>query len=156
MTDTATRNRGGFNADERAAAREASPVVIGGQTFKPVRRTTRVMRDVRAIGRAQERLNREATKLSKDAAEALEAGDDARYEELEAQADGKSDDATGRTFVMLAALLAAGDQGTGEHPEPGFLEDHLDLVDAERLADHLMGDGDDAADPSKPTATTTD
>lgn len=163
MTDTATPPRG-FDADQRAAERERSSVTAGGTTYKPVRKTTEVMRDVRACGRKQERLSRRAERLEREAEEHYGKADDAadataredheaRADELVAQADELRDEASSQTFVMLARLLAD-DQGT--RPDPDALEAALDLADARELATYLMPDEiADEPDPTSPTGTTT-
>lgn len=147
-TTTASR---GFDADARAREREDQTVTIGGREFKPVRRTTKVMREVRRIGREQERLNRRSLKLEQEAEKALEAGDEDKAAELANQSDDATNEATGLTFTMLAGLLEL--QGDALEDVAGHIEEHLDLTDAEKLADHLMGG--ESPDPSAPIPSST-
>lgn len=167
MTATTARPAG-FNADELAAKRENAGVTAGGTTYKPVRKTTSVMRDVRKCGREQERLGRRAERLESQA-DALERQADDLYQlmpppadaeergaaleeqarELVTQADEFRDQASTQTFVMLAALLA---DDEGNHPDPGTLEAALDLADAQALATYLMPN-EPEPDPTPPTGT---
>lgn len=163
MTDTAAASPPrGFDADQRAAEREQAGVTIGESRYRPVRKTTAVMRDVRRIGRAQERLGRRAERLEREADDLYGRADDAadqqaaedheaRAEELVGQADALRDEASSQTFVMLSTLLATDD---GQHPEAAALEGALDLADAQALAEYLMPNTTAEPDPTPPTGTT--
>lgn len=165
----------GFDADARARKREGAPVVIAGRNYLPVRRTTDVMRDVRIIGREQERIGRQQERLARQADDELydrkrtSEGDaymvprefateaeheaaEARVEALNAESDRLGDQATDATYRMLARLMIR--DHDRQHPEPAELAEGLDLMEAEALSKYLMGE-DDGPDPSTRTPTTT-
>lgn len=165
----------GFDADARARRRESAPVVIAEARYLPVKRTTDVMRDVRAIGREQERIGRQQERLGRQADEELyvrkrlESGEpyleprefeseeaheaaEQRVEALNARSDELGDQATHATYRMLARLLIR--ESDRQHPDAGEIAAGLDVVEAEALSKWLMGEGDE--NPSTRTPATSD
>jgi sirohydrochlorin ferrochelatase len=156
---TKTKPHGeGYNADERAAAREAEPITIGGQLFHRARKLWHVElttqehleRQGRMVAKAA-RLKAQAAKLEEQAAEDGVEPDDTVLEDLYAQAR-EAQRASGlATFDVLATLLRDGD---GNAPSVEFLQEQLDVSDAVQLGARLAGyDEPDESDPTPATAT---
>jgi hypothetical protein len=125
-----------FNADQKAGEREKSTVTIGGKKFNPRRRTTKLMRDFRKLGREDDALEREIGVLADDDDEKRGALEDER-EQL--------------TYKMVAHLLKA--KGDTPDPDPEFLEEHLDIEEVGDLLQFLMpgGQADPTAEPEPTT-----
>lgn len=116
------RTAQGFNADHRAQARENAPVKIGGKTFTPRRRTTKLIRELRKSSRDTQRI----------AAQAEKAEADENYD----LADELQDQITEATFQSVSAMLK---DDNGKSPDPAWLEEHLDVSDLAGLTEHLNG-----------------
>ena len=116
-----------FDADQRAAEREQAGLRLGGGVSPRRRRTNRIMREVRRIGRRQ-------TELTEQAEEARQAGN---HEEAERLLDEIEDG----TYELIALLLDAPE--TGEPITAQQLAEQLDIEDASDLAARLMGVSDD-------------
>lgn len=155
----------GFNADTRAAEREALPIVVGGRTFKRVRKDWEVSRAMRKFMRTQERevarnnrLGRRIGELEAEQTEAARTGQTERETELEELIDGLVEDADEATEIaewvtyrLLSLLMVIGDDGeqiAGFGPEHvdddaeaavKFLQRALDVEDAGAMARELTG-----------------
>lgn len=116
-----------FDADQRAAEREQAGLRLGGVVYPRRRRTNRIMREVRRIGRRQ-------TELTEQAEEARQAGN---HEEAERLLDEIEDG----TYELIALLLDAPENG--EPITAQQLAEQLDIEDASDLAARLMGVSDD-------------
>lgn len=131
-----------FNADERTAARERTPVIIGGVTFTRRKKDWEVSRAMRLAMREQEKALALSTRIRTRVAEhetrqaeAAAEGDDALEEELEGKidelvkrADAATEEAELSSYRLLALLLIPPADGYGEHNTPlvGFGPDAVD------------------------------
>jgi hypothetical protein len=146
----------GFNADERAKAREEGPVTIGGKTYHARKLTNRRLREIRAISRESQKEAKEIGKTSKEYQEAYDeakvrklSDDEAR---LEAEAAGASadavDEANQESLVRQLPLLLVDDnmQPVDAEVIRQHLEEDLDTRDVGDLMTYLLGNPD--ADPT--------
>lgn len=158
-------SRESFDADDRAKARESSPVVIDEHRFLRRRKDWATSRAMRSIMRDQEknvalanRLRIRCGELEAEQIEAATRNEDERETDLEQRIDelvAKSDEATEEaelvTYRLLALLLVPQPYGTGGEGEtetlPGF-GDVDDPADAEPAIAWLQPrlDVEDAAD----------
>ena len=164
----------GFNADERSATRQATPVTIGGRAFRRLKKDWDVTRVMRRLMRLQEsaiaksgRLGRRIAELEAEQVEAAANGEDVREEELEQKiaelvtaSDEATEDAELVTYRLIALLL----EPTGEDAPAGFgvtdvdseewvpavefLQPELDVEDAAGLARELTGSQDQDPQPT--------
>lgn len=159
------KRRDPFDADARRKAREDTPVVIAGLSFKRRRKDWNVTRAMRRLMREQEsavaratRLQARTAELEAEQIEAAAKGETDREEELErtivelvGNADTSRELAELQTFRLLALLLVAPDgEGDDVPPRPavagfGPVED---AEDAQPALDLLLAelDAEDAFD----------
>ncbi len=121
-----------FNADERAQQRQQSKIHIGGQSFRPRKRTADVMK--------------EWVEASPDPQE-----DRRRPEEMTKEELAESAYTQGGVFAQLAVLLETSE---GERTTEDFLRSQLDVEDAVDLLVMLMpkAEGAPEGNPSTPAA----
>lgn len=160
-----------INVDERAAAREAGKITIGGQTFYRQRKTWQISRELDGMitkqARATRRAARSAAKIAKLEEEVagvqdpktgdwkVEPCDDARFDELEAEIEGlekqkaDAESAVAEASVEILAMLLR-DEG-GAHPDTGVLKNEVDAEDVIAIARKLAQGGEPAEGPTETT-----
>lgn len=163
-----------FNADNRTAVREDTPVVIDGVSYTRARKNWKVSRMMRKLMRDQEsaialstRLRRRIVELEVEQMQAAANGaedDEAKLEgqitELIAKADEATEVAEGVTYRLLCVLLKHADEQlldeNGE-PLPARVEKFMDVLDVEDAADlarELSGSSEEDPPTPQETATT--
>lgn len=153
--------RPGFDANERAAKREAGPISIGDATYFPARLTNKRLRQVRREARVAGLQAQSAAKDSEDYKEAYDEAIAAGKPEDEAkkvadEAGMGSDEVAEINAKSLATQLPIllrdeNQQPPSEETVAKHLDDDLDARDVEGLMNYLLG-----ADPTPtPTGTTT-
>lgn len=152
----------GFNADERAAAREQGPVVLGGVTYHPRKLTNKRLRQIRNVSRTAQKQAREVAKSTDDYAEALDAAKAKGLDEKAAEAEAleealqSSDEVdeinTGSIRDQLALVLVKDDM-TPVTPEEiqAHIDEDLDTRDVGDLMTFLLGSSDEDPTPETPT-----
>jgi hypothetical protein len=132
-----------FNADKRAKEREQADITIDGGKYKPARRTTGVMRELRRLTRADNELVQQSKKLDEEADDYA-----ARQEALDADRE--------RLVYEMTALLLTPSNGNPA-PTAEQLAEVLDFEDAGDLLDFLTpgSEKDPTAEGSTETAATT-
>lgn len=140
----------GFNADDRAAQRDAEPVTIGGKQFTRARLNNKAMRELRAIGRESDKVRRQSAAAERDLEKLHQADepDEKKIGQTEKVADGLQDDLLKLSYRTIQLQLGGAENG----PALSLLEEHLDMRDAEALSAFLAGE--DAEDPTSQTAST--
>lgn len=172
--------REGFNADDRSAKRERTPVVIGGVSFTRRRKDWDVNRAMRTLMRSQEKALAAASRIrarvaehEAKQAEAAAEGQDEEEERLERlidelieRADNMTSDAELASYRLLSLLLIppAADAGglVGFGPDAAddeasaieaveWLKPRLDVEDAAALATELSGSREPDPQPTPST-----
>lgn len=137
-----------FNADSRAADREAAPITVGKREFRRRRKNWKVTRELRSLMRDQELAGLRQSRISKEI-EGL-ASDAEDYEsqviERRAKLDALGDEADEAAYKIIALLLRDED---GESPPLELLQDECDVEDVGELAATLAGGGDELPDPTE-------
>lgn len=133
--------REGFNADDRSAKRERTPVVIGGVSFTRRRKDWDVNRAMRTLMRSQEKALAAASRIRARVAEH-------EAKQAEAAAEGR-DEEEDRLERLIDELIERADNMTSDAELASYRLLSLLLIppaaDAER-GDGLVGFGPDAAD----------
>jgi hypothetical protein len=155
--------RAGFNANEKAAAREEGPVTLGEVTYHPARLTNAKMRQVRSLSRQAGIEARKAAKESSDYADAYaEAKEDGLEEEeakrLATEAGDGSDVVSEINNQSLARQLCimlrdVNAQPVTEEVMVKHLSEDIDARDIGDLMDYLLGGGDPTPTPTEGTTT---
>lgn len=127
-----------FNADQKARERENAKVTIGETEYRPARRTTVVMKDIRKMMRADRLLADEERKL---------ASEENRSDEQTARIAEIEDERERLVYEMCAGLLAP---SNGNPISLDHIVEHLDIEDAGSLLDFLLPD--DEQKPENPTS----
>lgn len=145
-----------FNADGRAAAREAAPVTVGGIDYHRRRKNWAVTRKLRALLRDQERAQTRADRARKALDELPIDTDEATLDQYEEKIDAAIDDSDNTAYEIIALLLRDDD---GESPpvgdgteDDGTLKSELDVEDAGDLAATLAGGGEPDPTPETPSS----
>ncbi len=150
----------GFNADERAAARENADITVGEQVFHCRRLSNPVMREVRKYAREAQRKLREIEKLDKKASkyeadavsedDAVAAAAEPLTQQEEEQYDKLQDEVFDMNIKQLAVVLR---DSAMKPPDEKHLADQLDYRDARDLTQYVLGE-EEGTDPT-PTTTET-
>lgn len=147
------RSRHEFDADARAANREAAAVTIGGIVYHRRRKNWAATRALRALLRKQER----AAIAQQRARKRIDALDpdapDSDLTELEDQIDAATDESDEAAYGIIALLLATTDADTP--PDIDHLKVSLDVEDAGDLAANLAGGGEPDPTPTTPSSSST-
>jgi hypothetical protein len=141
-----TPGPGGFDADAKAAARESSPVTIGGTIFYPRRKDWDTTRALRKLLRQQERCSARIRRVGTEIEALPSDTPESKYDELEAMQDRHQDEADEAAYGIIALLCA---DDAGKSPSMEHLKKHLDVVQAGDLASWLAGGGE--PDPTETT-----
>jgi hypothetical protein len=142
-------DRHAYDADGKAAAREAAPITIGGETFHRRRKNWKITRDLRALLRKQERAQVKSMRANKKI-DALDVdADDAELDRLNGEIDAAQDNSDNAAFEIIALLLRNDD---GASPPVEHLKEHLDVEDAGALAGTLSGGAEPDPTPTTPSS----
>lgn len=146
------RSKHDFDADARAADREAAAVTIGGIVYHRRRKNWEATRALRALLRRQERAAIASNRARKriDALDADAPDDD--LAKLEDQIDAATDESDEAAYGIIALLLRT-DDGAG--PDIDHLKASLDVEDAGDLAANLAGGGEPDPTPTTPSSSST-
>jgi hypothetical protein len=149
-----------YDADAKAATREAAPVTIGGTVYKRRRKNWEATRALRDLLRVQERAATRQHRLrlridalaQKQADDAVAQGDDFDEDaaedaiaDLERQVDDWGDKGDEAAYGIIALLLRDGD---GNGPTLDHLKQALDVDEAGDLAASLAGGGEPDPTPT--------
>jgi hypothetical protein len=138
-------DRHAFDADARAATREAAPITIGEIVFHRRRKNWAITRELRAQLRIQERAgvrSRRATKRIED----MDADADmSAIEALETEQDLLADESDEAAYGIVALLLR---DENGKSPEIDHLKEWLDVEEAGDLAATLSTGGEPDPTPT--------
>lgn len=142
----AVRSDEGYNADERSAAREKAPYVLGGVTFYRRRKNWSATRELRDLLRQQERAMIRQQRLRKQIVDAPADADEEGIFALEDQMDKLGDESDDAAYRIVALLLR---DEAGESPDLEMLKEQIDVDDIGNLAGAFASGGEAVSDPTE-------